>query len=196
MSQTSLQRKEQILKEAARLFRKKGYPATTMRDIAGALDIEAPSLYNHINSKHDLLSIILIGVAKQYVAQIESVGPSFSTKAVDRLTEIIKGHIEISYHNIDAVSLIPSEYIHLQPPAREIFKSLRDRYDEAFRTLLVEGIADRSIKEVDVDLTNFAILSTLRFVYSWIRKHKDVSLQEVQDKLVNNLVHGIAVPKT
>ena len=48
-------RKEEIRSCAARLFRKKGYKATSVRDIAQAVGVKPASLYNHINSKEELL---------------------------------------------------------------------------------------------------------------------------------------------
>ena len=44
-----------ILDEAARLFREKGYAATSMRDIATAVDMLPGSLYYHFAAKEDLL---------------------------------------------------------------------------------------------------------------------------------------------
>jgi AcrR family transcriptional regulator len=48
-------RLSQILDEAARLFREKGYAATSMRDIAAAVDMLPGSLYYHFAAKEDLL---------------------------------------------------------------------------------------------------------------------------------------------
>ena len=50
-----LSKKDIILKKAAGLFHKKGYSATTMRELAQVVGIEASSLYRHINSNEELL---------------------------------------------------------------------------------------------------------------------------------------------
>ena len=49
-------RKEEIIVTAAKLFKEKGFSAVTMRDIAKSVGIKAASLYNHINSKEELLT--------------------------------------------------------------------------------------------------------------------------------------------
>ena len=46
-----------IVKKATRLFIKKGYAQTTMRDIAGATNINLGNLYNYIASKEDILCL-------------------------------------------------------------------------------------------------------------------------------------------
>lgn len=51
--------KNDILMRATILFAKQGYEAVSMRDIAGAVDIQAASLYNHFNSKETLWKAVL-----------------------------------------------------------------------------------------------------------------------------------------
>ncbi|HCT23363.1 MAG TPA: TetR/AcrR family transcriptional regulator, partial [Chitinophagaceae bacterium] len=48
-------RKDIIVSKAASLFREKGYKATSMRELADAVGVEAASLYNHIHSKTEIL---------------------------------------------------------------------------------------------------------------------------------------------
>jgi len=59
-------RKEEIIKTATKLFKEKGYSAVTMRDIAKAMGIKAASLYNHINSKQQILTDIIISLAEEF----------------------------------------------------------------------------------------------------------------------------------
>ena len=56
-------RKSLILQKAAAMFREKGYAASSMRDLADAVGIEAASLYNHIKSKSEMLHEIIFRIA-------------------------------------------------------------------------------------------------------------------------------------
>src|SRR5947208_17064379 len=51
-------KKDVITQKASRLFKEKGFSATSMRDLAEAIGVEAPSLYNHIGSKTEILQEI------------------------------------------------------------------------------------------------------------------------------------------
>ena len=51
-------RKDVIIESAATLFKTRGFNAASMRDLAGAVGVEAPSLYNHIGGKSELLQSI------------------------------------------------------------------------------------------------------------------------------------------
>ena len=66
-------KREIIIAQAAKLFRQKGYKAASMREIATAVGVEAASLYNHINSKNDLLTAICFDVAHRYTDNIEKI---------------------------------------------------------------------------------------------------------------------------
>ena len=68
-------KKELILEKAATMFRQKGFAATSMRDLAETVGIEAASLYNHIRSKNEILEAICFDVANRFnnnMALIES----------------------------------------------------------------------------------------------------------------------------
>ena len=51
----NISRKEQIVNKAAKMFKQKGFVATSMRDLAAELGIEAASIYHHFKSKEELL---------------------------------------------------------------------------------------------------------------------------------------------
>lgn len=50
--------KDKILKTALKLFSVKGYKATTVRDIAGAMDVKQSALYNHFKNKDEILETL------------------------------------------------------------------------------------------------------------------------------------------
>ncbi|HIB37955.1 TetR/AcrR family transcriptional regulator, partial [Mesonia sp.] len=73
-----LSKREHILKEAAKLFVEKGYKATSMKDIASVIGVEAASLYNHIKSKQEILVVLLGGLADRFSIGIHEINESKS----------------------------------------------------------------------------------------------------------------------
>ena len=59
--------KERILLMAVRMFAERGYSAVSMRDIAAAVNIKPPSIYNHFHSKEDLFDTIIESVKNVYL---------------------------------------------------------------------------------------------------------------------------------
>src|SRR6476620_12636227 len=84
--------KEDILSKAAWLFREKGYNATSMRDLAEEVGVEAASLYNHINSKSEILQEICFKVANRFMSHIEEVTHR-TEPAIKKLEAILRFHI-------------------------------------------------------------------------------------------------------
>jgi AcrR family transcriptional regulator len=72
---------EQLVREAAlTLFAQRGYHGTALRDIANEVGIRTPSLYNHIESKQELLRGILLTTTEQVWSDFEA--------AVDGVTDV------------------------------------------------------------------------------------------------------------
>ncbi|HAX03648.1 MAG: hypothetical protein A2Y45_08985 [Tenericutes bacterium GWC2_34_14] len=58
--------KDIILNEALNLFSEQGYEGVSMRDIAKAVGIQAPSLYNHFASKEDIFNSLMDAMTERY----------------------------------------------------------------------------------------------------------------------------------
>src|SRR3984957_559256 len=69
-------KKEVIIEKASRLFREKGFGAASMRDLAEHVGVEAASLYNHIQSKSEILQTICFKVANEFMTNLEAVEAS------------------------------------------------------------------------------------------------------------------------
>jgi len=59
-------RRRQIEEVASELFRANGYAATSVRDIARALDLQGASLYSHVASKEDVLWALVDRAATRF----------------------------------------------------------------------------------------------------------------------------------
>ncbi|MFK7756044.1 MAG: TetR/AcrR family transcriptional regulator [Flavobacteriales bacterium] len=183
-------RKEQIKSCAARLFRKRGFTATSVRDIAAELNIEAPSLYNHIKGKQELLQLLLLELAGEFTTGMETVYGS-NLAAKEKLERLIKLHVDLTISHTDGMALLTSDWVHLEEPAYSTFVSQRDAYEVAFREILKEALHTDKNDKVDLDLALFSMLSTLRWLYSWYLKNQKVNQIELEKEMVRNLLTGL-----
>ncbi len=62
--------KDKILKHALKLFSSKGYKATTVRDIAGAVGIKQSALYNHFKNKDEILETLISNLTSSAIVTI------------------------------------------------------------------------------------------------------------------------------
>ena len=187
---STITRKEEILIRAAALCRIKGYSATTMRDIARDVGMEAASLYNHISSKQLILSDLLMELAQLFTEGMETISQS-PISDLEKLEELIKLHVDLTMSHTDAISLLPSEWVHLEEPQHKEFLILKDAYERKFKIIIAAVIAEGNQSDVDPDVTLFSILSTLRWLYSWQSKYKVEDIEKLKADLVQNLIYGL-----
>ena len=191
MSKKTETRKEEIVRVAAKLFKDKGYSAVTMRDLAAAMGIKAASLYNHINSKQDILDDIIITLAEAFTEGMKQIQTSNDT-CLGKLKQIIALHVRLSSQNIYGMASLNNDWMHLTEK-RDYYKKLRSDYEDDFRHILEEGIASGEIINEKPEVMMFSILTTLRSLYIWIPKKEDIDLAELTAALHQILIKGINI---
>ncbi|MBN4070325.1 TetR/AcrR family transcriptional regulator [Olleya sp. AH-315-F22] len=182
-------RKEEIVITAAKLFKQKGYSAVTMRDLAKAMGIKAASLYNHINSKQEILTNIIIALAEEFTEGMRIIKTS-NLKNLDKLRQIVNLHVKITTENTFGMASLNNDWMHLEEQLDYYFK-LRRNYEDDFRNIIVEGIEIDEISNSNPDVMLFSMLSTLRSLYIWIPKKEDLKPEELSKNLSDVLINGI-----
>src|ERR1700754_1008182 len=113
MEASNLSRKEHIFRTAAELFREKGYVASSMRDLAQKLGIEAASRYSHIRSKEEILHNICFDMAAEFRKSLEEVEKQKNLTASERLRSGIIGHVQVMARDLTASAVFMNEHRHL-----------------------------------------------------------------------------------
>jgi len=183
-------RKEAILSAAALLFSEKGYTAVSMRDLAEELGIKAASLYNHINSKQEILSLIIIQVAEQFTEGMKKIVSSKS-KTIEKLNKLIELHVDITLNNIHILSSMNNDWMHLEEPDLYYFLDMRNSYENNFRKIIKKGIKNKELVSLNVEVILFSILSTLRNLYAWNSEKRVSDNKTLADEMKKILLNGI-----
>ncbi len=186
----NVSKKEVITQTAAVLFKKKGYGSTSMREMAEALGVEAPSLYNHIGSKSELLQAICFKVANAFTSYIDTVENS-GQNSVSILEQIIRFHIQMMLNNFDEVYVANHEWKHLKEPYLSNFLIQRRGYEKRLVVLMENGIKANEFKPVNPYVSVLTILSAVRGLEFWQQHKKNTSSQVLEDDMVNHLLNGI-----
>lgn len=184
-------KKEVITQKAASLFKTKGYSSASMRELADTIGIEAPSLYNHIGSKSELLQIICFKVADSftsYLDKTEAIGESILKK----IENIIRFHIGMMLNDFDEVYVANHEWRHLKEPYLEHFLSQRRGYEKRLVQLVEGGIRNGELKEMEPYVTVLTILAAVRGLEFWQHHKKNIPARTLEDDMVNHLLNGIA----
>lgn len=183
-------RKKEIIRIAAKLFKEQGYRAVSMRDLAKALHMKASSLYNHIQSKEEILSHIILEVAEEYATSMRQIQNNDSS-CKQKLKLLIELHIHIANKNSHGMAIVQKDWIHLKKEM-EYYKNLRSEYENSFYEIIKEGIRNAELKEVNPETILFTLLSTLNTLYLWIPKKTELDIENLKKELPMLLLLGIA----
>lgn len=183
-------RKQEIIYAAAILFKEKGYSAVTMRDLAKAMGIKAASLYNHIQSKQEILSTIIIGLAEEFTSGMSQIVTS-DDGAILKLENIISLHIDVTLRNADGLASLNNDWMHLEEENLLYFEKMRQDYEESFRKIVIEGKVAGEIKSFNIEIMVFSTLSTLRTLYLWYPEQKNIDAEILKKDMISVLLKGV-----
>jgi AcrR family transcriptional regulator len=187
-------KKQTIIEEAATLFREKGYVATTMRDIAAQVGVEAASLYNHIKSKEEILSNICFSLAEQYTNKMIEVAVTIDTP-IDKIISLLTMHVEVNAMNSSLASVMNDEWRYLSEPQRSDFLELRKTYEKKFTAIIQEGINQGTIQTFDAKISLYTMLSSIRWLQHWYHANREMNVEDLNKTIIQLLMKGIQCQK-
>ena len=186
-------KKDAITKKASRLFKEKGFSATSMRDLAEAIGVEAPSLYNHIGSKNEILQEICFKIANLFLSNIEDVEMSNGTTLI-KMELIIRFHIKMMLEEYESVYISDHEWKHLPEPYLSNFKNQRRIYRTRLAEIIQQGIKNKELKNLEPYVAVFTILSAIGGIESWQRSKKNVDAKSLEETMLKILIDGLRNP--
>src|SRR4051794_17317451 len=136
-----------ILNKAASMFKDKGFAATSMRDLAETVGIEAASLYNHIKSKSEILQEIIFHAASEINSQLEEVDVE-GKSSLKKIEEIIRFHVGMMLTRFEEYHVMTHEWIHLSEPHLSNFIGQRRTYVQRLEAIVQQGIDHKEMKPV------------------------------------------------
>jgi TetR/AcrR family transcriptional regulator, cholesterol catabolism regulator len=178
---------------ASELFHTNGYAATSVRDIARALDIQAASMYAHVASKEDVLWSIVDRASSDFErAADEALADASASDPVDRLAALVEAHVEVVTADAPRSSVFVTEWRHLSPPRRDAIGRRRDAYEARFRDTIADGIATGSFAPTDPALAASFLLTAVNGIASWYRPDGRLSADRIADHYVELALRALS----
>ncbi|WKX70441.1 TetR/AcrR family transcriptional regulator [Streptomyces sp. XD-27] len=141
-------RRDQILREAARLFAERGFHGVGVDEIGAAVGISGPGLYRHFAGKDAMLAELLVGISgrllaggKRRVADAAAAGHD----AAAVLDSLIEGHIDFALDDRPLITLHDRELDRLRDSDRKMVRQLQRQYVELWVEVVREvypGLAE------------------------------------------------------
>lgn len=183
-------REDEILAAAGRIFREKGYHATSVRDIADAVGLLKGSLYHYIRSKDELLARLFEGLLEDTVRELEAIVAREAT-AEARLRAMVRAYAAAVMANHDAVGLYLREWRSLPPAQLASLGSRRRRMRALFTEVIDDGVRAGRFAAREPRIAALAILGSCNWIYEWYRPRGRLSAAAIADELSERAVRSL-----
>jgi AcrR family transcriptional regulator len=187
------ERSEEVYRAALRLFREKGYHATSMQDIAEAVGLYKGSLYHYIGGKEDLLVQVferamgtLLGDVERIVAD-SSLGPSA------QLRLIVQAHVTCVSENLDALTVYLHEFRALAGASLANVRAQRDRYAQLVGEIVGRGVRLGEFETADVGIATLGLLGMCNWVCQWYQPDGRLGPAQIGGYFADLVLGGLSV---
>jgi AcrR family transcriptional regulator len=181
-------RREELTREAARLFAERGYHGTSMDALAQALGVQKGSLYSLTGSKQELLFQTMREGAEAFHAALDAVPEDLP--APERVRAALRGHLRVVAEQLDVATVFTREWRYLEGEYRDEIVSARRRYEARWRALFREGVESGDLRtDLDTGAAALLVLSAANWAYTWLDASRDTD--GLADRFLAILVDGI-----
>jgi TetR/AcrR family transcriptional regulator, cholesterol catabolism regulator len=185
------ERGEQVYAAALRLFREKGYHATSMQDIAAAVGLYKGSLYHYIASKEDLLVQVFERAMGNLLDEVEQIVADGSVRPSTQLRLVVQAHVEAVCENLDALTVYLHEFRALAGDTLARVRAQRERYRELVSEIVDRGVQLGEFSTADVDLATFGLLGMCNWVAQWYRPAGRLSARQIGAHFADLVLNGL-----
>lgn len=160
-----------LLREAARLFRDKGYERTTVRDLAAAVGIQSGSLFHHFRTKEEILKAVMVEAIRLNTA-IMRAAVSVANSNRDKLRALVSAELEsINGQTGEAMAVLVYEWRSLSESSQEEVLKLRDIYESLWLEVL-RALKDEGALVADPFVVRRMLTGALSWTVTWYRPER------------------------
>ena len=176
-------RRRELLNSAAKLFRRKGFHASSTRDIAAAAGMQSGSPFYHFPSKGALLFAVMEEGMHYAIERQNTAVQAASDRLApaQRLRVLVRNHFDVLLGpGSDFIPVMLYEGRSINPRQRRVITDLQSEYESVWTPVLEQLHASGKLK-ADVKLARLLIFGALNWSAQWYDRRKGASLDELTD---------------
>jgi AcrR family transcriptional regulator len=179
----------EILKSAAKAFRKLGYHGATVEQIAAALHMKKGNLYYYFKNKEAILFAChqySLDRLMQLLDDVEHSGLS----ADEKLRRLVVAFVHTILDELHGTALF-LDLEALSPAHLKAVIVRRDQFDRGVRKLVEEGMSAGTFAVGDPKLLAFALFGAVNWIPRWYNPEGPASSQTIADLFADFFIAGL-----
>lgn len=188
---TSPAKEQEIIAEAARLFKEKGYRATTLEDIAAAVGMLKGSLYYYIRSKEELLYLVVQQPIHQAYNRLEEIVNS-DAPVKTKIAQAFANHMMLFHQHYPHIAVYLHDFHNLKQKLQQSEIEAPKHYQRLWTKLLKQGVESGELRQdLDVRVVGYAMLGMCNWAYRWYNPSGNMSAEDVADIFTKLTLEGL-----
>ena len=178
-----------ILKSAAKAFRRLGYHGATVEQIAAALHMKKGNLYYYFKNKEEILFACHQYSLDQLLQLLEDIEES-DLRADEKLRRLVVAFVHTILDELHGTALF-LELEALTPAHLKAVIVRRDAFDHGVRQVLEAGMAAGVFSPGNPKLLAFALFGAVNWIPRWYNPDGPSTSEEIADKFADYLIAGL-----
>ncbi len=171
-------RREELLRVCARLFREKGFDGTTIRDISAAAGMHSGSPFYHFRSKQEMLLAVMEQGLAEGLRRTEAVLAERAPPE-EKFRRLVRAHLgTILEDGNDFIPVLLYDWRSLSTANRRRVIALKDSYDALWQRM-VDELARAGRLPGDPRLARLLVLGAVNWAGQWYRAGGRLTLDQV-----------------
>jgi TetR/AcrR family transcriptional regulator, cholesterol catabolism regulator len=180
-------RRKDLLRACARLFREKGFDGTSIRDISQAAGMQSGSPFYHFKSKQEMLLAVMEQGLTEGLRHLEAVA-MHKLPPAEKFRKLVRVHLgTICEDGHDFIPVMLYDWRSLTPANRRRVIALKDRYDALWQKVTDELQAE-GVMQGDPQLARLFTFGVLNWTARWYRAGGRKSLDQIADEAARFLL--------
>ncbi|MBW4933933.1 TetR/AcrR family transcriptional regulator [Marinobacter sp. F4206] len=180
-----------LLKEAARLFRDKGYERTTVRDLAAAVGIQSGSLFHHFRTKEEILKAVMVETIRLNTALMQAAVDAAGSSQ-EKLRALVRAELEsVNGQTGEAMAVLVFEWRSLSEESRAEVLELRDIYEKLWLDALA-ALKQEGRLAADPFVVRRMLTGALSWTVTWYKPTRGgLTLDGLTDEVMAMMALGV-----
>lgn len=179
-----------IYRTAARMIYEQGFAATSMNEIAEAVDLTKPGLYYYVKGKKELLFAIMSFAMDQLEENVVAPARRLDDPA-ERVAFVVREHARLLTHDTSPLAILIDEVAGLSETQRETITRRKRAYFDFIRDDLDALAAAGRLRDVDTTTATFSLLGMVMWIARWYQKGGRMAADVVVDDLAQIALAGV-----